>query len=252
MAANLLEAGQPLIVHNRTAEKAAALTQRGARFAATPAEVAVPGGVVISVLWDAQATEAVMGGEGVLERLGPDGLHVCMCTGAPEALRRLAARHAAVGCAMVAAPVFGRPDAAEARQLWIPMSGAEAAKGRGRPLLTAMGARGVFDFGEDVGAAEVVKIAGNFLIIAAARAMGEAVAIAARSGVDPAALVQMLTSTLFPAPVYQAYGRLAAAGTTAMAASPIPAKDLSLFQALAREAGTRAPLAALLESLVTG
>ena len=122
MATNLLESGYALTVYNRSASKADPLVQRGARLASSPAE-ALTSGIVISVLWDATVTEQIVAGEGFLDRLGPGGIHISMCTGSPDAARRLAALHTRHGSILVEAPVFGRAEAAVARALSIPFAG---------------------------------------------------------------------------------------------------------------------------------
>ena len=141
MAANLLGSGYTLTVYNRTASKADSLVQRGARLAASPVETLTAGGIVISVLWDSTAVEEVVTSEGFLDRLGPNGIHVSMCTGSPAAAKRLAALHAQHGSTFVEAPVFGRPEAAVARALSVPFTGPQAAKDRIRPVLIALGAQ---------------------------------------------------------------------------------------------------------------
>ncbi len=250
MARNLLERGQELAVYNRTASKAEPLRAMGARVTATPAEVVSRGGVLVTVLWDAEAVESLVTSAGLLERLGPGGVHVGMCTGSPVAARRLAALHAAHGCTYVEAPVFGRPEAAVARQLWMPVAGPTAAKDRVRPLLAAMGAQGIFDFGEEVGVATVVKLVGNFLIVSATRSMVEGLAMAEAAGADPRAVVAMLTETLFAAPIYQSYGKRIAEKTMPTQPSPIPAKDLGLFATEARKGEVPAPIAQFLLEMV--
>jgi 3-hydroxyisobutyrate dehydrogenase-like beta-hydroxyacid dehydrogenase len=242
MANNLVDAGYSLRVHNRTASKAEGLVARGAHRAERAADAATSGGVVVTVLWDDAALEGVVTSEGFLERLGPGGVHVSMSTVLPETARRLSALHAQHGSAYVAAPVFGRPEAAAARKLWIPVSGAQPAKERVRPLLEALGGQGVFDFGEDAGAATVVKIAGNFLIISAARSLGEALSMADKNGVDAHAVVEMLTTTLFPAPIYQSYGKMIADRAAPVMQSPIPLKDVGLFKRLAEQVDSPSPL----------
>jgi 3-hydroxyisobutyrate dehydrogenase-like beta-hydroxyacid dehydrogenase len=190
---------------------------------------------MVSLLWDDASVEAIVSSEGFLERLGPGGVHLSMSTVSPEGSKKLAAMHAAHGVQFVEAPIFGRPEAAVARKLWIAVAGPEAAKARIRPLLDAMGAQGVFDFGEQIGAATTVKLVGNFLIISAARSMSEAFAVVAKGGFDPKPVAEMLTQTLFPAPIYQTYGRMIASGAIAGSQSDIPEKDLGLFQKTARE-----------------
>jgi 3-hydroxyisobutyrate dehydrogenase-like beta-hydroxyacid dehydrogenase len=177
-----------------------------------------------------------VGERGFLEQLGPGGIHLSMSTVAPDVARRLAAIHAAHGSVYVEAPVFGRPEAAAARKLWIPVAGPPAAKDRIRPVLTALGAQGIFDFGEQVGAASTVKLAGNFLIIAAGRSLAEALTMAEKTGVDPKAVVEI-------------YGKLIAEKTAPWGQSDIPHKDLSLFTATAQAVESPTPIAGLLLEL---
>jgi len=208
MARNLLDAGFELRVWNRTAARADELVARGAVRADDPAGAVETGGIVVTMLADDRALEEVtIGPRGFLERLSPQGVHVSMSTISPELARRLARRHAEKGSRYVAAPVFGRPEMAAARKLWIAESGERAAKDRVRPVLDALG-QGVFDFGEEAGAAHVVKLSGNFLIAAAIEALAESAALLRKNDVDPAAFVAMLSGTLFACPVYQNYGRL--------------------------------------------
>jgi 3-hydroxyisobutyrate dehydrogenase-like beta-hydroxyacid dehydrogenase len=248
MAANLIAAGFHLTVYNRTASKAQPLVARGAHRAARAGDVAHPGGIVVSMLADDASVRALVTGQDALaEHLAPDGIHISMSTVSPAATRELAAYHAAHGSTMVAAPVFGRPNAAQAKQLRICVSGAADAKARVKPILEAMGPE-VFDFGDDTGAANVVKLAGNFMIAAALEAMGEAVAMMRKSGVDPAAALEMLARTIFAAPVYQGYGPIIAHARFAPAGFRLPLglKDIDLAIQTAREAGVPMPLASLI------
>ena len=102
--------------------------------------------------------------------------------------------------------MFGRPDAAAGKKLWICVSGDGAAKQRVRPVFDAMG-QGVFDFGENVGAANVVKLMGNFLIMASIEAMAEAAAVGEKHGISRESLLAMFTSTLFNCPIYNLYSK---------------------------------------------
>ena len=129
-----------------------------------------------------------------------------MSTIAPASARRLAEAHRETGAAYVAAPVFGRPDAAAAGQLWIVTSGPAEAKERVRPVLEALG-QGVHDFGEDPVGAHIVKLAGNFLIAAASEAMAEAYTLGEKCGLDRTRLAEFFGATLFPSRIYQNYGK---------------------------------------------
>ena len=246
IAANLLDAGYSLSLYNRTASKADALVLRGAERANNAGDAVKTGGIVVTLLWDDASVEGVVMSDGFLERLGQGGVHVSMSTVSPEMSKKLAAIHARNGSLFVEAPIFGRPEAAVARKLWIPFAGPQSAKARVRPLLEAMGAQGVFDFGEEIGAATTLKLVGNFLIISAASSLMEGLALVEKNGFDPKAAIDMLTQTLFPAPIYQSYGRMIAEKTTTVGQSEIPLKDLGLFSKTGQRAASPTPISNLL------
>lgn len=247
IATNLLNAGYSLRVYNRTASKAEPLVAQGAKSVTRPVDAVTSGGIVVTILWGDESVESVVTSDGFLEQLGPNGIHISMSTISPEMSNKLAALHAEHGSSYVAAPVFGRPEAAVARNLWIPFAGSEAAKERARPILTAMGGKGIFDFGTEAGAAVTVKIAGNFLIASATRSLAEALAMAKGNGVDPKAVVDMLTQTLFPAPIYQSYGKLIAEGTASFTTqNAIGIKDVGLFKDTAEQVKSPTAIANLL------
>lgn len=251
IATNLLNAGYGLRVYNRTASKAEPLIAQGAQLAARPADTVTTGGIVASIVWDDAALESVVMSEGFLEQLGQGGIHIAMSTVLPETSKKLAAIHAEHGCIYVEAPIFGRPEAAIAHELWIPFAGPQPAKERVRPLLMAMGGQGLFDFGEEVGAANIVKLVGNFLIVSAGHSMREALLMAEQNGVNPKAVVEMLTSTLFSAPIYKSYGKRIAEQHMPFQ-SAIPMKDVGLFQKTAHQVDSPTPIAHLLSSLLRG
>jgi len=247
MAANLLKAGLELSVYNRTADKVRALADAGARVAPLARDVATPGGVVVTMLADDSVLEALtIGPDGFGERLGAGGLHLSMSTVSPETSRRLAQWHAQRGSQYVAAPVFGRPPAATAAKLWIVLSGEAAAKARAQPILSPMG-QGVFDFGEEPGAANVVKLAGNFLIGCVLEGLAEAQTLAQKNGIDRRALSDFLTQTIFACGVFQNYGPVIAAGRTDQIGFPLRLglKDVKLVQQIAEASRTPMPFASI-------
>lgn len=250
IATNLLTAGYDLHVYNRTASKADSLLARGAQLASRPVDAVTTGGVVASIVWDDAALESIVSSDGFLERLGAGGIHLSMSTVSPETSKRLAALHTEHGCIYVEAPIFGRPEAAVARQLWIPFVGPQAAKEHVRPLLEAMGAQGIFDFGEQIGTAVTVKLIGNFLIFSAAYSLRESLAMAEKNGVDAQAVVDMLTGSLFPAPIYQRYGKLIASKTAIFSQVEIPLKDVGFFEKTARQVDSPTPIADLVHDLL--
>jgi 3-hydroxyisobutyrate dehydrogenase-like beta-hydroxyacid dehydrogenase len=250
IATNLLNAGYALRVYNRTVNKAEALVAQGAHLATRPVDAVTSGGIVASIVWDGAALESVVTSDGFLERLGPGGIHIAMSTMLPEMAKKLAALHTQHGCAYVEAPIFGRPEAAVAHQLWMPFAGPQQAKERVRPLLQAMGAQGIFDFGEEVGAANIVKLVGNFLISSAGYSMREALSMAEKNGVDPQAVVDMLTSTLLSAPIYKSYGKRIAEKNAPFSQNAIPLKDVGFFQNTAQQVELPTPIASLLLQLL--
>ncbi len=159
----------------------------------------------------------------------------------------VAAKHATRGQRYFSAPVFGRPEAAAAGKLFVVTAGDAADIARARPVLEAVGQR-VFEVGERPSAANLVKLCGNFAILAAIETMGEAMALAEKGGVDKAKLIEVLTGTLFDAPVYRTYGpilvneRFRPAGF----AAPLGFKDMRLAGEAAEKSVTPMPLLSLL------
>jgi len=246
MASNLLAAGFGLRVYNRTAARAQPLVEKGATPAREPHDVATAGGVVLSVVADDRAVEEVATDK-LLQALGPGGVHVSMSTILPATSEKLADRHAHFGVTYVAAPVFGRPEAAAARRLWVCTSGPSEAKQRARPVFDAIG-QGVFDFGEAPGAANVVKLAGNFLLTAAIECMAEACAMGEKNGVPREALLGFFTQTLFDCPIYNNYARRlvdADYGNVGFAL-PLALKDMALAQQTATAGRVPMPVLSLL------
>ena len=208
IARRLLAAGHEVTVWNRSPQPAQALAAEGAVAAAVTAAAAQP--VVFSMLADDTALAEVLHDRGALAAMPRDATHVNMATVAVATTQALAAEHAARGVGYVAAPVFGRPDAAAAGKLHVLAAGAPDALARVQPLLEAVGQR-VWPFGEDPARASAVKLAGNFMLAAAIEAMAEASTLAQAHGVAPADFLGLMTQTLFASPVYQGYGALIAA-----------------------------------------
>jgi 3-hydroxyisobutyrate dehydrogenase-like beta-hydroxyacid dehydrogenase len=253
MAANLLKAGFGLRVYNRTAEKARPLVEQGAVLAASPAETVEPGGIVITMVSDDQAVEDVtIGPGGLLQRLGKGGVHLSMSTIAPPTARRLARVHEDNGSHYIASPVFGKPEVAAQGKLWILAAGDPEARARVRPVQDALGQK-VYDFGDDPGAANVVKLAGNFLIGAAVEAMAEAFTLAQKNGVPRTQVYELFSRTLFDCFVYRAYGRLVASEKyQPVGAKPsLIRKDYGLLLETADASLTPMPLGRLIHERLT-
>ncbi len=240
MASNLLAAGHAVTVWNRSAAATEPLASLGARVASTP-ERAVLGEAVCSMLANDQAVRAVFLDGGLLDAMDPGTVHVNHATISVALAQELAEAHAARGIDYVAAPVFGRPDAAAAARLQIVAAGKPAAVDTVRPLLEAMGAK-IWPMGEAPERANVVKIAGNFMLAAAIESMAEASALTRAHGVGAAEFLELMTSTLFAAPAYQGYGKLIAEQRYSPAgfAMPLGLKDVGL--ALSAGEARRVPL----------
>ncbi len=206
VAENLLKAGHRITAWNRTPEKLAPLVAKGAVAAKSPQE-ALGGEALFSML----ASDAAMRDIGLdgplLDHAARGLLHVNLASISIALAAELTTAHEERGLEYVAAPVFGRPDAAAAGQLLIVAAGSQAALAGAASLLEVIGRRTEI-VGERPEQASLFKIAGNFLIASALESMSEAFALLQKGGVDPAQFHTLLTDTLFASPIYKNYGRL--------------------------------------------
>jgi 3-hydroxyisobutyrate dehydrogenase-like beta-hydroxyacid dehydrogenase len=246
IASRLLAAGHDVVVWNRSRPPVDDLVAKGARAGAGPAEAArAP--VLHSMLADDAAMADVLRAGGVLEALPAGSVHVNHATISVALAKELAALHRARGIGYVAAPVFGRPEAAAAGKLHVLAAGAPADVERVRPLLDAIG-QSVWLLGDAPERANVVKIAGNFMISSAIETLGEATALARAHGVSAKDLVDVMTGTLFAAPVYKTYGAMIAERRYEPAgfAMTLGLKDTRLTLAAADDAHVPMPMASLI------
>ena len=247
MAANLLKAGHAVTAYNRSPAKVAALAQQGAEPARTVAD-ACRGDVVQTMLADDDAVEQVtLGPNGILASFPPGGTHISSSTISVALARRLCVAHTDAGQSYVAAPVFGRPEAAAAAKLFVIAAGAPAVLDVVAPLFDAIGQR-TFVVSEQPYTANLVKLSGNFLLATVIESLGEAVALVEKAGVDPVTYVDILTSTLFNAPAYKTYGDLIARKSFEPAgfAATLGLKDVRLALQAAEELTVPLPLGSLL------
>lgn len=254
MAANLQRAGHRVKVYNRSPDKAAPLVALGATLASSVKEAAADAEIIFTMVADDAALEAVMfGDDGALAHLPKGALHIGCSTISTALAERLTAAHAGAGQDYLAAPVFGRPEAAAAAKLFIIAAGSPAALDRAEPLLAVIGQK-TFRFGSKPSAANLVKLSGNFLIASVIEAMGEAMALVGKGGIDQRAYLDMLTSTLFTAPVYKTYGGLIAERRYEPAgfAAPLGLKDMRLALAAAESLQVPMPLGSLLRDRFIG
>jgi 3-hydroxyisobutyrate dehydrogenase-like beta-hydroxyacid dehydrogenase len=209
IALNIIESGHSLYVYNRTVSKTAPLSAKGAIVCEDVSSLAKQCTVVFTLVSDDTALKSIVESEnGLLKHLQPGSIHVSMSTILPQTAVDLAALHIREHQHYLAAPVFGRPEAAVAKKLNVVLSGEEKIQIKMKPLLLDAGAIGVWNFGEDVQTANIVKLCGNFLIVAAIEAIGESISLAEKSGVDAKQMWNMLLQTLFNTPVYQNYSNI--------------------------------------------
>jgi 3-hydroxyisobutyrate dehydrogenase-like beta-hydroxyacid dehydrogenase len=209
MARCLLKAGHRLTVYNRTRARADQLAADGAVVVDRPAD-ACHGDAVITMLADDHAVEQVTLGEGgILAALGEDTVNISMSTISVALSERLALEHARAHRDYVAAPVFGRPDAAAAGKLFVIAAGEAKVVGRCQALFDTIGQK-TFAVDERPPAANLIKLSGNFLITSVIDSLGETFALTRKSGIDPHRFLEILTGTLFSAPIFRTYGGLIA------------------------------------------
>ncbi|SDM21675.1 3-hydroxyisobutyrate dehydrogenase [Catalinimonas alkaloidigena] len=238
MAQNLLNAGYPLRVYNRTRAKAETLATDQVTVADSPADVAAQVDVLITMLSRDEALEEVLFAEsqGAYDALPQGAVHLSMSTISPDLSRRLAEKHAAKGQQYVAAPVFGRPDVAEKAALKLAVAGPKAVAERLSPIFDAVGA--AWDYvGEEAWQANLVKIAGNFVIASMMETLGEAFALVGKAGVDPKQFLEIVNGRVMQSPVYQTYGNqmLEERFQPAGFATDLGLKDMTLVQRAAQQ-----------------
>jgi 3-hydroxyisobutyrate dehydrogenase-like beta-hydroxyacid dehydrogenase len=247
MASNLVKAGHDVSVFNRSPGRGAPLVELGAREATNLAEVCGGDAVITMLADDDAASDIVLGPGGLIAHLGKGAIHLSMSTISIALSKRLAQAHAKAGQRYAAAPVFGRPDMAAAAKLFIVTAGDPATIEECQPLFRAMGQK-TFPIGTEPSAANLVKLSGNFLLASAIEALGEAVALIGKAGIDKRAYVEILTSTVFNAPAYKIYGGLIAQSKfePAAFAAPLGYKDIRLALAAAESLRVPMPLGSLL------
>ena len=245
IAASLVAAGHQVTVWNRTAAKAEPLVNKGAKLARNVGE-ASKHDVVLTMVADDHALEEILQ-NGLLDSLPSGGLHISLSTISVAMSERLKQVHSERKQLYVSAPVFGRPEAAAAKKLFVVAAGDKEARKKAKPVLEAIGQQTV-ELGEDPVQANVVKISGNFLIASAMEAMGEAVALVRKYGVDPVQYMEFLTSTLFAAPVYKNYGMKIANSEYEPVGfrAPLGLKDARLALAAGEGKGMALPFASVI------
>jgi 3-hydroxyisobutyrate dehydrogenase-like beta-hydroxyacid dehydrogenase len=247
MSRNLIKAGHDLVVYNRTRSRAQEMQSLGAKVADTASEAAVGVEVLITMLADDRAVQDVIFEPGAAIEALPEGaVHISTSTISVDLSRRLAKSHAKKHQNYIAAPVFGRPDAAAAGKLFIVTAGKSESIEKCRGLFAAMGQK-TFTIGEDAPAANLVKLSGNFLITTVIESLAEGFALMRKTGVDPQKFLEVLTESMFSAPIYKTYGGILASEKFEPVGFKLPLgfKDNRLLLAAAEEASVPMPMASL-------
>src|SRR5262249_10935610 len=206
IAQHVLKAGYALHVFNRTAAKAEGLLAQGATWAPSPQVLAARTGLVLSIVADDDALQAVALGEhGILAGLPREGIHIDMSTVFPDTSQSLAQVYQERGAHFIASPVSGRPEQAAAAQLVIYQAGPAAILERCRPLFTALGQH-IIRAGEEPHLANVLKLVTNFMAVAVTETLSEAFTWAEKTGLKSEPVLEMLQVN-FPSWVYQLFAR---------------------------------------------
>lgn len=248
MARNLGKAGHELIVYNRTRNRAEEFRTIGARVAGTPAEAATGADVIFTMLADDSSTEAVVFGPGgILNSLTAGAAHICSSTISVALSRKLSEAHEEKRQDYIAAPVFGRPEAATAAKLFVVVAGPRKQVERCQPLFEVLGQK-TFVIGEDGPAAHVIKLTGNFLISTVIEALAEGLSLVRKSGIEANQFLDVMTNSLFSAPVYKTYGAILASDKFEPPGFKLPLglKDNRLVIAAAEQAAVPMPMASLI------
>jgi 3-hydroxyisobutyrate dehydrogenase-like beta-hydroxyacid dehydrogenase len=247
MAANLTAAGRHVIGYIRRPEQGRELEALGVKPTTDIADLFDCEFVISMLPDDAVVHEVIFGrtghhAEGLLAGLTPGSVHMSMSTITTAAAAEFASAHAERGQDYVAAPVFGNPDAASARQLFVIAAGAPTAVQRCQPILTDLGQR-TFLVGEDPGTANLIKLIGNAISAVSMETLGEVFALARKRGLDSQQLLAILTGTMYGGRFHTIYGGKIAGEQYGSGGFlfPLILKDVRLALGEAESAGVPTP-----------
>lgn len=230
MALNLCAAGATVVVHNRSRQVVDEMAAQGLTPASTPAEVARNASIVILMLPDTQAVETVLfGADGVIEGIGAGSLVVDMGTSEATATRAFAKRMGDKGADWLDAPVSGGTIGAEGGTLVFMAGGSDAAFERMRPALAVLGQNAVHV--GDAGAGQVAKAANQVIVGLTISAVGEALKLAERAGVDPAKVREALSGGFASSRILEVHGQRMISGDFTPGGKCVTQRK-DLFQAL--------------------
>ena len=204
LAERLIEQGWQVVAWNRSTAAVDDAVAAGAVAAADPADCLATG-LALSILANDAAVDEVFSAE-LLASAPAGAVHVNLSTISAATADRLAARHADAGVGYVASPVLGRNTVARAGSLVALVAGEPETVEKARPALVDISRR-IWPLGERAGDANTMKIAVNFLILHALQAMSESIALVEGRQLDGSQLIDIITDSMFPGPVYTGYGK---------------------------------------------
>jgi 3-hydroxyisobutyrate dehydrogenase-like beta-hydroxyacid dehydrogenase len=257
MATNLAAAGREVIAYVRRQGKLGQLIALGLHPTTDVREVFDCEFVITMLPDDDAVREIVFGGlyaDGLAMGMMADAIHLSMSTISTAMASHLATEHALYGQSFVAAPVFGNPDAAKARQLFIIAAGPPGGLDRCQSIFDALGQQ-VFRVGDDPATASLIKLAGNAMSAATLEMLGEVLALARKRGCDPRQLLAILTGTMFGSRIHKIYGEKIAGQQYGVGGFifPLALKDVRLALTEAELVGVPMPsLSVVRDRLITG
>jgi len=258
MAANLAVAGRRVFGYVRRPEDASRLASLGIQVTTNIADL-FGCGIVVSMLPDDDAVRDValgradLGAHGLAQGLGPGAIHLCMATISTAMASRLDSEHRLRGQGYVAAPVFGNPDAARQRLLYILAAGDADDLARCQPLFDSLGQK-TLTVGAEPWHANLVKLLGNMMSATALEMISEAVTVFLKRGLDPKPFLDIMTGTMFGGRVHKLYGdKIVARSYAPGFVMPLVLKDVRLALAEAEAAGAPMPSVGVVrDRLITG
>jgi len=256
MAANLAAAGHKVIAYVRRQEQIGRLTELGLNPTLDVSRLFGCEVVITMLPNDDSVSDVVLGRqdlgiEGLASGLSPGAIHLSMSTISTAAASHLASEHARRGQGYVAAPVFGNPDAAKARELYIVAAGVPREVERCRPLIDCLGQK-MFVVGADPAAANLIKLLGNMMTATTLEMMAEAVALFRKRGLDPKTFIEIMTSTMFGDRVHRIYGdKIVRQAYAAGFVMPLALKDVRLALAEADKSGVPMPSVQVVQDRLT-
>ncbi len=252
MVANLLKAGYPVTVWNRTPERAQPLVEQGARAAASPAEAVQGADVILYCLSDDKAVEELVFGSGaLLEAVQAGQVVIDMTTVHPDTSRKEAAAYADRGVEFLDAPVFGSKGEAANGGLWIVVGGARTLYERMQPILAPLSETTHYMGGSGMGAS--MKLVGNLLVAFQLEAIGEALILATRAGLNVKDVLGVVHVTDFKSPIFDGVGAaLSNRSFDTNFSLKLMYKDANLISKFAQDLQAPTPALAVIREMIKG